>query len=257
MSLLQVDTPFNISLQFSTAPFHIRFFAWFIDLVFILLYQIGINYLSAKVFSYGTTQGLEIFFSAIPLFGYHLFFEMINNGQSPGKMVLGIKVVSMDGHNASTPQLLIRWLTRFVDFGIIWSILFFTYQEYFLGSILIITSLLSFILFLSTPYNQRLGDLAAGTIMVYKRLPYNFSDTIFREIKQDSYSVTFPEVMRLSDNDINIINNVVNRHRKAAIPKYVESIAAKIKSALAINPKMADDIFLEVLLTDYNYLSKK
>ncbi len=257
MGLLQVNTSFNINLNFDTAPFHIRFFAWIIDFIILLLYLWGMSKIFNDIFEGASTFGLEEVLIIMPFLAYHVIFELLNNGQSLGKMTLGIKVVSMDGREASTPQILIRWLTRFVDFGLIWCFIFLGSDQYFMGIFLAITGILSFILFLSTKYNQRLGDLAAGTVMVYKRVPYDLNDTIFREVNNDSYTVSFPAVMKLSDNDINIINNVVSRHRKSNIDQYVSSIANKIKAALDLEPDMDDDIFLEVLLNDYNFLSRK
>jgi len=257
VSLLQVNTSFNINLSFATAPFHIRFFAWVIDFIILILYLLGMSNIFNDLFQGTSNFGLDEILIIMPLLSYHLFFELLNNGQSLGKMTLGIKVVSMDGREASTPQILIRWLTRFVDFGLIWCFIFLISNQYFMGSFLAVTGILAFVLFLSTKYNQRLGDLAAGTVMVYKRVPYDLNDTIFREVNTENYTVSFPAVMKLSDNDINIINNVVTRHRKSNIDQYVSSIASKIKTALNINPDMDDDIFLEVLLNDYNYLSRK
>jgi uncharacterized RDD family membrane protein YckC len=257
VSLLQVNTSFNINLNFDTAPFHIRFFAWIIDFIILILYVWGMAKIFNNLFQNASTFGLDEFLIITPLLAYHVIFELLNNGQSIGKMTLGIKVVSLDGREASTPQILIRWLTRFLDFGLIWSFIFLVSNEMFMGVFLVITGILSFVLFLSTKYNQRLGDLAAGTVMVYKRVPYDLNDTIFREIKEENYRVSFPQVMKLSDNDINIINNVVTRHRKSNIDQYVSSIANKIKTALDLNPDMDDDIFLELLLNDYNYLSRK
>jgi hypothetical protein len=63
--------------------------------------------------------------------------------------------------------------------------------------------------------------------------------------------------MRLSDKDLNIIDNIVKQHHKNTIDRYIETVANKIKSVLNITSDMPDDIFLETLLRDYNYLSRK
>jgi len=127
----------------------------------------------------------------------------------------------------------------------------------FLQWMLALCNILAIILFLTTKYNQRLGDLAAGTVVVYKKLPFDLQDTIFRDLHTEGYTVQFPTVMKLSDNDINIIDNVVKRHRKSDIGNYMESIATKVKAALEIDTDLENDIFLETLLNDYNYLSRK
>jgi uncharacterized RDD family membrane protein YckC len=260
VSIIQVNTSFNINLQFDIAPFHIRSFAWIIDFVILYIFHQAVSLLYSEFFGAGENVGFYEFFILLPYLCYHLFFELLNNGQSLGKMTLGIKVVSTDGQEASTAQKLTRWLCRFPDFGLYWGLIIMIQTQMnmiLLPVLLMITSIISFILFIASKYQQRLGDLAAGTVVIYKRLPFDINDTIFRQVQETNYQVSFPSVMKLSDNDINIINNVVTRHRKSSMDNYVSSIAAKIKTALDLNPDMDDDIFLDILLKDYNYLTQK
>ena len=83
---------------------------------------------------------------------YMVLFEVLNQGCSPGKQVMGLRVVQDDGTPIGWSASLIRNLLRFVDmlpFG------------YFLGAISC----------LQHPHFKRLGDLAAGTLVVYRELP--------------------------------------------------------------------------------------
>ncbi len=201
--------------------------------------------------------GLTELFLITPFICYHFLCELFLNGQSPGKMLFKIKVVGMDGQTATVSQYLLRWLLRFIDFGCIWGLIFLMTGSTFLGMLLIVGSICGFIIFVSTPYNQRIGDLVAGTTVVMKKLPYALSDTIFQELDMKGYKVSFPTVMRLSDKDINIVDNIVKQHAKSTIDAYVSTVANKIKSALQIETSMPDDMFLETLLRDYNYLSRK
>jgi hypothetical protein len=81
-----------------------------------------------------------------------VLFEVLNQGCSPGKQVMGLRVVQDDGTPISWSASLIRNLLRFVDmlpFG------------YFLGAISC----------LQHPHFKRLGDLAAGTLVIYREQP--------------------------------------------------------------------------------------
>lgn len=81
-----------------------------------------------------------------------VLFEVLNQGCSPGKQVMGLRVVQDDGTPIGWSASLIRNLLRFVDmlpFG------------YFLGAISC----------LHHPHFKRLGDLAAGTLVVYREQP--------------------------------------------------------------------------------------
>ncbi len=260
MSTLNVNTSFNIDLQFVSAPVHIRFFAWLIDgFIFWLYYLVTFALLNKLMGGDAKESGMDIIIY-IPIFCYHLLFEILNHGQSLGKMTLGIRVVSADGKEETNTQAMVRWLMRTIDFGgiviiIVVSLGFFDLD--FLQWMLAICNIIAIIMFLTTKHNQRLGDIAAGTVVVYKKLPYDLNDTIFRELHTVDYNVQFPQVMKLSDNDINIIDNVVKRHRKSNIDNYIESISLKVKTALDIETDLENDIFLEMLLNDYNYLSRK
>ncbi len=259
VALLTVNTTFNIDLQFETAPIHLRMFAWFIDFFLLIMFWVLMSKLLNSAFSMENASafGLTELFLVTPFLLYHLFFEVFCGGQSPGKMIFKIQVISLNGENASISQYLLRWLLRFIDFGMLWGMIFMLQGATFLGTILFLAGLGSFILFLVTPYSQRLGDWVAGTTTALKKLNYKLSDTIFQELDTNSYKVFFPQVMRLSDKDINIIDNIVKQHNKSNIANYVATVADKIKKALKIETEFPDDIFLETLLRDYNYLSRK
>jgi len=259
VALLQVKTSFNIDLQFETSPFHLRLFAWIIDFALLIIFWVVMSKILDSTFSISDASefGLTELFLITPFIVYHFIFELFFNGQSPGKMLLKIKVVGLTGQSATVSQYLLRWLLRFVDFGMIWGLIFLLSGSTFLGVVLFVGSIIAFILFVSTPYHQRIGDMVAGTTVVLKKLPYQLSDTIFQELDTKGYKVLFPEVMRLSDKDLNIIDNIVKQHNKNTIDRYIETVANKIKSVLNIKSDMPDDVFLETLLRDYNYLSRK
>ncbi|MEZ5047294.1 MAG: RDD family protein [Chitinophagaceae bacterium] len=260
MALLQVKTPFNIELNFQTASFHSRLFAWIVDGFIMNLYRWGMSLLFFKIFDTRLFSGVGIYeiMVVIPMLLYHFIFELFNNGQSLGKMLFGIKVINLNGEFANVSQCMLRWLLRFFDLGLIWGLIYIIYsKELTLGLIMMLGSLLSFVIYLTSKHQQRLGDFAAGTTVVLKKLPYKISDTIFQEFNTDSYQVTFPQVMRLSDRDINIIHNILQQHEKSNITQHIIRVADKIKSVLQIETDMPEDSFLEILLKDYNYLSKK
>lgn len=80
---------------------------------------------------------------------YFIVFELLWAGQSPGKRIVGVRVVKTGGYALRFPDSLMRNLLRAVDF-----------LPFFYGVGL--TSLLL------TRYCQRLGDLVAGTLVVYQ-----------------------------------------------------------------------------------------
>lgn len=258
MSMLQVNTSFNIDLYFQTAPIHLRLFAWLTDTILLYLYVLLMSYLFATSISFSNAInfGLMEFLIIIPYLVYHFVCELFMNGQSIGKKLLGIQVVSLNGKNASSSQYLLRWLMRTIDFGFFTGVALLVLQNFFLGGIIMAGSVLSIVLFITTSNNQRLGDFLAGTVVVLKKLPYNLNDTIFKELDTENYQVSYPSVMRLSDRDINIINNALQKHAKSRIDNHLNAITQKITTALNLDYPIDSETFLKTLMRDYNYLTR-
>jgi hypothetical protein len=105
--------------------------------------------------------------------------------------------------------------------------------------------------------SQRLGDIAANTAVVNTRSKLSVHDTVFMEISQPDYHVKFPEVLKLTDRDINTIKNVVNHFYKTHNGDTAARVANKVMSVLKVSTDMYPIDFLEKLLADYNYLATK
>src|SRR6478735_2717946 len=84
---------------------------------------------------------------------YPVFFEAVKSGATPGKRAMGLRVVQATGSPITLGQAVVRNFLRFID-----GMPLFTY---FFG----LTSCLA------TKRFQRLGDLAAGTVVIYDRIP--------------------------------------------------------------------------------------
>ena len=77
------------------------------------------------------------------------------------------------------------------------------------------------------------------------------------DVKDENYKVQFPEVMRLSDSDINTIKTVITHSRKKHREDMSYRVEAKVKQVLSIQSNLQPTEFLEKLLEDYNYLATK
>jgi uncharacterized RDD family membrane protein YckC len=84
------------------------------------------------------------------MLGYDVYAEVRHNGQTPGKMLTGIRVVRDSGAPVDFRTACVRNLLCAADFLPVF---------YFLGSLLVLLS----------SRNQRLGDLAAGTLVIRER----------------------------------------------------------------------------------------
>ncbi len=152
-----VETPEHVDVQFELAGVGSRLAAGLFDL---LMLSIGLFALwisvGAIVGSLVASRGMArswlsaatILLSFCFLWGYFTLFEALNGGRTPGKQVLGIRVVMDTGRSITPTAAVIRNLVRFIDC-------------YF--PIPFAPALLSMFLH---PSNKRPGDMAAGTIVV-------------------------------------------------------------------------------------------
>ena len=271
MAVIKVPTNFNIELEFEIPEFYRRFIALLIDMILEYFYlRIAISIYSSyqRNLSYsdvGTQHnlwaiGLLLF---LPIMIYHVVLEITMNGQSLGKKITSMRVVDENGGKASISQFVIRWLLRLSDLWIVAILLFLATDPRFenaetvfivaFGVIFLITDI---VLVVSSKKGQRIGDILAKTILIRTSAKANIEDTVFIEVA-DSYVPSFPQIMQLSDKDINAIKSILETARKKSDFNMAEAAASKIKAHLKIESSQSPFDFLAVLLKDYNYLSTK
>jgi hypothetical protein len=108
----------------------------------------------------------------------------------------------------------------------------------------------------SSKKGQRIGDMLAKTILISINTRSNIEETVFQEVA-DNYNPSFPQVMQLSDKDLNAIKSILETARRKGDLHMAEAAGAKIRAHLKIESALGPFEFLEVLLKDYNYLSVK
>ena len=257
MPLIQIATPFNIDIEFETAEFNKRILAYFIDFILLILYMFSILYLLYGGFKVGEgSKGLVLIVLVIPTLFYTAGSEILLNGQTIGKKIFQIKVISLNGVEATPGQFLLRWFMRFYEWGFIIFTLF--WSNGFTGLIwLLIGGITSVIIIGLSPKGQRLGDIVAGTVVVKTRSNLTVHDTIFVQVAETNFKVMFPEVMRLSDRDLNTIKNVLNQTAKTNQYDMCNRVAVKVQGVLKVSSDMYAIDFLEKIMEDYNYLSTR
>src|SRR5690606_12144860 len=168
MAIATVPTAFNIDIEFELAGFGKRFLAIATDaLLLSLIMYAAYMVLDAMNFKLHELEAsVEMLLILIPAFLYHLIFEILMNGQSPGKKIVGIKVISMTGSNPSISQYLIRWslgLGNYIFFSIPYIILLIFYNPLIFFPIVIVLAffyLPDLICAGVSKKSQRLGDIA-------------------------------------------------------------------------------------------------
>ena len=264
MSVIQIATPFNIDLEFEIAEIHRRIFTYLVDFTLLVMYFVGMKYIYYGGFDVASEAelrshvGIDILTISFPMLLYSLVSEVLMHGQTFGKKIMQIRVISLDGGEPELSQYLVRWMFKAFEWPFFFGYIVFTRQS--LIVYIIITGFFGIIVVIIiavSKRNQRIGDFAANTVVVNTESVYSVEDTVFMEIKQADYTVSFPEVLKLSDRDINTIKNVISLFYKNHNTQTCGRVARKVQQVLKIQTDLYPVDFLEKLLEDYNYLASK
>ena len=231
-----VRTPESIAFHYELAGLGSRFLAvaidFFIQLILAFIALIGTVY---------AIQGINRFLSSLHLkssqtdsiiiagtvvlffiifFGYFIAFEAWWSGQTPGKRAIGIRVVRDGGYPIGFTESVIRNLIRVIEVAL------------FIYCISAICTIVS-------AYNKRLGDLAAGTIVV--------RDSSFEVTNPDRWlqgdADTAPAlgvggVAVLSDDEMSLVHSYLER-RPQLEPEVAQALAQRV--AASLRPKLGPE----------------
>jgi uncharacterized RDD family membrane protein YckC len=152
-----IDTPENIEFAYDVAGIGSRFLAAMIDTLLIGFAEVVVILIVGLASSALRLRAADSLLAALGgllafaiLWGYYIVFELLWNGQSPGKRVIGLRVVREGGRPITFVGSAIRNLIRIVDF---------LPALYGIGVVVMFVDRRS----------RRLGDLAAGTLVVKER----------------------------------------------------------------------------------------
>lgn len=229
---LRLDTPEGVQLEITLAGLGSRLVSAVIDgliqfalliaaVVVLTMLASGNEVADVLAFALFTIMVFMI------LFGYHVAFETLASGRTPGKRWTGLRVVRVGGRPVGFLASAIRNLLRFVD------------DAFLIGVIAVLAS----------PRNQRLGDMAAGTLVVRERRGHRPSFTTpLADTRTDDRSW---DVATITPEELTTVRRFLERR-----PSLVPDARARLAWELAqrLRPKVAgapDDLhpeeFLETL----------
>lgn len=244
MRTIDLKTTQNVVIQYELASVMDRLLAFILDVLILFLgYYFLIIILSflikLRMNELGILLGLAPIFL---LMLYHFFSEVLAGGQSLGKKAMGIKVVRLDGEEASLSDYLLRAVFLIID--VIFSIGFI--------AILMISA---------TKKHQRLGDLTANTTVIKIKSLTTFQlDRIISLGTTENYEPEYPGVRVFTEKDMLLVKQTLTRFRtynNDAHRKAVNELAGRLASQLQLERAPRDNVkFLKTVLQDYIVLTR-
>ncbi|SEA73217.1 RDD family protein [Psychroflexus halocasei] len=236
MNIYQIETAQNVQILQTPASVLSRMLAYLIDYAVLIMYTIiTVAILAAMDITPFESWATRLLIG-LPFLLYFLLFEVFMNGQTIGKRLMNIRVVSIDGTKPKFSSYLIRWLLRVIEISMT------------SGSIAIVTILIN-------GKGQRLGDLAAKTSVITEKRKSNFSKTIATDLPED-YTPKYPQVSLLSDDDIRRINEIYKSAKIEGKQDLIIILAQKVEKQMNIKANEKPLFFLKQVLQDYNFYTQ-
>ena len=233
---LTISTPEGLDLELTLAGLGSRIIAFIIDTAL----KYSVIALGALVFilptvltDVGFALGLALFFVVVGfvlLGGYDVLFEVLNAGRTPGKQWTGLRVVRDDGRPVTVGPSAVRNVLRLVDGELTLNL------GYVLGVVL-------------SKRNQRIGDMAAGTLVVRERKAVDVRPDL---VPVGDHEVEVWDVATVTDEELSAVRRFLDRRatlgaasRQRLAWEFVRRLRPKVGGA----PETMDpESFLEAIV---------
>ena len=199
---------------------------WVVQIAYFFLWVLFIRLTGIK---FGPTAIITLV--ALPILFYCPLCEMLSGGQTIGKKLIMLRVIMADGTLPSPAAYLLRWLLVVAD-----------------GPLLGYVGVLVMIL---NRNNQRLGDMAAGTLVVklhsYSKIQVSLDEY---DYLTRGYHPSYPQAADLSLEQVDIIRRAIDSEQ----PERISQLSQKVQQLLGVSRRESgDEFFLRRIVRDYQY----
>ena len=215
---LLVETPEHVTLDLEIAGVGSRALAALLDMLILVGSALGTLIAVAIVAGFGVTFG-SLGGAALLLVGfavwngYFILFEGLRQGQTPGKRIIGIRVVGDTGNAVGMGAAVARNLLRIADF---------LPPPYLIGALLVALH----------PRGKRLGDMVAGTVVARDR-PTEAHTRLGARAARPAEARPVALIPELSDAEFHLLAGFEARQAQLTPP-------ARLRLAAAIARRLAD-----------------
>ena len=235
MESIDILTGQHVTIAYKPASAFERGFATFLDWIIQGLYLLFISIVFGDVM-YWMNNAMQITIALLlwaPVGFYNFLFEgVLFHCQTPGKMIMKLKVTTSDGSAVSLGNHFLRWILRPVDFFP------------FLGA-------LGMFVMLYNKRGQRIGDMAADTVVVKTSGKIDIGIEYYDF--DENYVPVYPQAVELSVLQAARIMNYLDLPEKHH-EERIEELALKVIKVLKIEDRHAPNrLLLKQVMKDYNY----
>ena len=238
MDKFQIETAQNVNIVQNVAGVGDRILAYLIDAAIMLVYYLIVFLMFiGTIDSLGDSATFLIFMVILlPVLVYHLLFEMFWDGKSPGKAVLKMRVVKLDGSKPAFSNFLLRWLIRVIDISLV------------SGAVALVTILLN-------GKGQRLGDIAANTTVISEKTTVAFLQTILTDIPE-GYVSKYPQVTVFSDVEMQKIKQIYTENKFKGNHNIILRLSHRVAKVMEVEMDEMPIAFIDKVIKDYNYFTQ-
>ena len=256
MKSIEFESAQNVKIEYELASVGQRAAAAMIDIfafaIYFIICGMVIGFTGWFEADYGSFLFFQLLLIKLPWIFYNPLIEYLTLGQSLGKYVLGIRVVTISGERPGLREVFTRWLFK-GDF--IWiSADIFVLFWFAIG-------LLGIVYAGTSERRQRMGDVMAGTIVIKNTssVQYTLKDVL--SIKNlENYTPEYPQATRFTDEDMLLIKNTIQRVKSNPNPetkKFAIELADETAKLLGLPETPEKRLkFLQTLLQDYVVLTR-
>jgi uncharacterized RDD family membrane protein YckC len=242
MPTIRVHTTQNVTIEYEAASLGTRIVAAILDnLILIAWIAVGLGLtfwlLGDSLANSPVIIWLLGLVLGVPYVFYNLACEVLLNGQSLGKKAMDLRVMRLDGTAPRLGDYFLRWLLRLVD-----------------TSLPGLGPLVGIIVIAAGGKGQRLGDIAAGTTVISLKPRSGSLQQLTTPLMPEGYQPVFPQAIDLTDHDVALLRQLLNRSLQNDNYVLLNETAVKIKHLLHVESDLSDEAFLQTVLRDHAYL---
>lgn len=234
---MHINTVQNVPIEYETASLRMRFLAYAVDqfilIGFLIVLTLTIVSLSA------TNEGYFFLLIHLPIYLFYTpAFEIFNNGQTPGKAIMKLRVIKTNGTIPSATDFILRWVFRLID-------------------IIFSTGIIAAAAISSSPINQRLGGYMSNTMVIKKTADktYNINDVASMNLSNEALTLDKTGLQTFTEDEMLLFKETADHYEKLPniyTSKALEEAASIIKNRLNIHDNTLHNLnFIRLAIKEY------